>query len=275
MRMARGFVFVCNINHDCCFQNHKRNGSKMRTYQIIFIFNLLCNTGTCLQNKCLTSEYVIPFRSRYCPRGGVIAAPNLTWHQCKLYCLHTENCEAVNYDFTTNSCIQLPATCPKAINHPGMAFALFTGRQPEQCLEWIPKQDGHPVGDRSVTEDNERFVARMQKDGSDFVGYLGVTNYQCFSSNDNGRINSLDGHPCQYLRIRDGCTVMYVDYELGTSLPHRAVIGGYTTDGIPVYVGIGTYDNTLQLPGYYTPGSMRVVAGFVIVTENVKILVAL
>ena len=273
--MARGLVFVRYRNHNCCFQNHKRNGSKMRIYQIIFIFNLLCSTGTCLQNKCLSLEFAIPFSGRYCPGAGVIAAPNLSWDQCKLYCLQKAGCEAVNYNFTTNICIKLPATCPKAINHPGMAFALFTGRQPEQCLEWIPKQDGHPVGDRSVTEDNSRFVARMQKDGSDFVGYLGVTNYQCFSSNDNGEINSLNGYPCQYLRIRNVCTVMYVDYELGTSLPHTAVIGGYTADGIPVYIGIGTYDNKFQLPGYYTPGSMRVVAGFVIVTENVKILVAL
>ena len=160
------------------------------------------------------------------------------------------------------------------MNHPGMAFALFIGRQPEQCLEWIPKEDRHPRGDRSVTEDNRRFVARMQKDDNDFVCYLASQHYECYSSNNNGNIVSNDGYPCQYLRIRDGCTVMYVDYELGTSLPHTAVIGGYTADGIPVYIGLGTYNNN-QLPGYYTPGSMRLFAGFVIVTENVKILVAL
>ena len=183
----------------------------MRTYQMTFTFNLLCGTGICMQNICLSREYTIPLSGRYCPNAGVIAPPNLSWHQCKLYCLQTASCEAVNYNFTANNCIQLAATCPKAINYPGMAFALFTGRQPEQCLEWIPKEDGHPVGDRSVTEENSRFVARMQKDGSDFVCYLGLTNYQCLSSNDNGRIKSLDGYPCQYLRIRDVCTVMYVD----------------------------------------------------------------
>ena len=156
-----------------------------------------------------------------------------------------------------------------------MAFALFTGRQPEQCLEWIPKEDGHPVGDRSVTEDNSRYVARMQKDGSDFVCYLGLTNYQCLSSNDNGKIKSLDGYPCQYLRIRDGCTVMYLDYELGTPLPHTAVIGGHTVDGIPVYIGLGTFGNSIQLPGYYMAGSMQLVAGFYKITENIKIIVAL
>ena len=242
---------------------------------MIFTFILLCSTETCLPDNCLTREYAIPFSGRYCPGAGVSALPNLSWHQCKLYCLHTEGCEAVNYNFTTNICIQLPRTCPKAISHPGMAFALFTGRQPEQCLEWIPKQDGHPVGDRSVTEDNSRFVARMQKDGSDFVCYLGLTNYQCYSSTENGRIKSIDGYPCQYLRIRDVCTVMYVDYELGTPLPPTGVIGGYTADGIPVYIGLGTLANNIQLPGYYTPGSTQLFAGFVIVTDKVKILIAL
>ena len=119
-----------------------------------------------------------------------------------------------------------------------MSFAIFIGRQLHQCLEWIPIQDGHPVGDRSMTEDNTRFVARMQKDGNDFVGYfylwLYLWWYDCLSNDDNGRIRACYGHPCQYLRIQDSCTVMYVNYEYGTALPHNAVIGGYTADGIPV-----------------------------------------
>ena len=135
-------------------------------------------------------------------------------------------------------------------------------------------RDGRPAGDRTVTEDNSRFVARMQKDDSDFVCYLALRFYQCYSSDDKGKkIESQDGYPCQYLRIRDGCTVMYIDYELGTTLPNKAVIGGYTADGIPVYIGLGTMNNNVQIPGYYTPGSMRLVAGFVIITKNVKILV--
>ena len=208
--------------------------------------------------------------------GDGVAAPNISWRQYKLNCMHTASCDAVNYDFTANICTQLPATCTKAIGHPDMLFALLTRRQPDQYLEWIPISDGPPVRERSVTEDNSRFVTRMQKGGNDLVCYLGLITYNCPSRDDNGLFSTEQGHPCQYLRIRNGYTVMYVNYELGTPLPQTAVIGGYTADGlrVPVYIGLGPFNN-LQLPGYYTPGSMRLVAGYNIITENIKILVLL
>ena len=167
--------------------------------------------------------------------------------QCKLYCLQSPSCEAVNYNLTENICSQLTVTCPKAVSRLGMALFLSTGRQPEQCLEWIPIENGDPVGDRSVTEDSERFVARMQKDGNDLVCYLLRQANDCLSSDDSGTIQSkYEGFPCQYLRVSDGWTVMYVDYELDTPLPNMALIGGYTADGRPVYIGL---NNDRKLPG--------------------------
>ena len=242
----------------------------MRIYTLIFSFNLLCYTGRGQTNKCQSRDFATTFSSQYCPAEGVIL-PNQSWRQCKLYCLQTASCEAVNYNVTGNLCATLPATCPKANSHPGMVFALFTGRKPEQCLEWIPTQDRNPVGDRSVTEENTRFVARMQKDGNDFVGYMGIINYVCLSSDDKGKIKSSNGFPCQYLRISSGCTVMFMDYEIGAPLPHMALIGGYTADRRPVYIGLwlGIY------PGYYIPGSKKLFAGFTSQTTNVKVLVLL
>ena len=51
---------------------------------------------------------------------------------------------------------------------------------------------------------------------------------------------------------------MYVDYKIGTPLPHMALIGGYTADGRPVYIEL----KRNKYPGYYIPGSNRLVAGF-------------
>ena len=56
-----------------------------------------------------------------------------------------------------NLCAQLTVTYPKGVSHPDMAFFMFAGEEPDQRLEWIPRHDGHPVGDRSVTGDNTRF----------------------------------------------------------------------------------------------------------------------
>ena len=245
----------------------------MATHHMVIVFSLVCSTTTCLNTKCKTCDCVNPNHGQYCPTEG-ITVPNFSFNQCKLCCLQTI-CEAINYNHTGNTCTKLTATCPKAVNHPGMALVLFTGRQPEQCFEWIPKQNGDPVGDRSLTEDSKRFVARLQKGGNDLVCYLFHKTDNCISRDENGReVESLTQFPCQYLRVLEGCTVMYVDYKLGTPLPPNVLIGGYTTDRIPVYIALAIFDD-FQLPGCYRHGSKKVIAGYRIATENIKILISL
>ena len=245
-------------------------GATMRQSLILSLCCLLCPTVMCHHARCESLDVANPFSGLHCPIEGTVVS-NLHWHQCKLFCLQTPSCQAVNYNFTANLCTYFTSTCPRAFSHPDMAFNLFTGRQPRQCIEWIPKQDGQLPGDRSVTEDNERYVARLQKDGNDFVCYFYTSVNNCFSLDDEGEIFSRQGgYPCQYLQIREGCTVLYVDYELDAPIPPNALIGGYTAEGLPVYIG-----GVSRISGYYIPGSNRLVAGFNIITGNVKLLVSL
>ena len=239
---------------------------------MVFIYCLLCNTITCSKRQCKSHISRNQFRELYCPTEGTIT-PNLPWHQCKLLCLHTSSCQAVNYNFTSDFCTQFTTTCPRAISHLDMAFAVFTKKEPAQCMEWKPKQNGRFPDGRSVTEDNVRFVARMQKNGNDFVCYLLTTTFNCLSRDDEGKFKSSTGkYPCQYLQISDGCTVFFVDYELGATLPENALIGGHTARGLPVYIGRQVRGKG---SGYYILGSNRLIVGYRIVTENVQLLVSL
>ena len=179
-----------------------------------------------------------------------------------MYCLHTSSCQAVNYNFTSNQCSHFTATCPKAMSHPTMAFGLFTRKQSHQCIDWIPKP-GHSRyfrWDRSVSPDNRYFVARMQMDGNDFMASLPPLNNRCYGRYNGGNVytSSRSYPPCQYLYIRDGCTVYFVDYEIGAPLPPNVVIGGYTSTGLPVY--IGHRNGRVWSIGSYTLGSNKVIA---------------
>ena len=71
---------------------------------------------------------------------------------------------------------------------------------------------------------------------------------------------------CQYLQIREGCTVSYVDYKLGTTLLPNALIGGYTAEGLPVYI---------RPSAYYIPGSNRLVRPGGIIRGKGRLLVSL
>ena len=242
--------------------------SRMGNNVAIFIFNFLCNAATGSENICKSHDFANPFEGRYCPTQGIIT-PILSWPQCKLFCLQAASCQSVNYNFTNNICTYFTATCPKAISYPGMAFVLFTGTPSQRCMEWIPTRDAHPPGDRSVTEGNIRFVARMQKDGNDFVGYWLMYDRRCYAIDD---IKQFYGYSCQYLRIRDGCTVYYVNYEFGSPLPSNALVGGFAAQGLPVYIGIK--EGNIR-PGYYIPGSNRLATASGFETTNVKLLVSL
>ena len=241
---------------------------RMGKHALIFMLNLLCNAATVSGSNCKSHDFADPFEGRYSPTEGIITTIS-SWPQCKLFCLRTPSCQSVNCNFTNNICTYFTATCTKAISHPGMAFVLFTGTPSQQCMEWIPTRDADPPGDRSVTEDSIRIVARMQKDGNDFVGYWLMYDLSFYAMDDRKQFY---GYSCQYLRIRDGCTVHYMNYEFSAPLPLNALIGGYTVDGLPVYIGI---NDANPRPGYYIHGSNRLAAGNGFATKNVKLLVSL
>ena len=245
---------------------------RMKKNLVIVVFSLLCNTQTNSHSKCKSLDFVNSFQRRYCPTGGGITA-NILWHQCKLSCLQTPKCNAVNYNFSSNYCTHVTTPCTKAIGHPEMAYVLFTGRQPQQCIEWIPKTNSLPLSGRLMSEDNRRYIIRMQKNGNDYIGHLLVGYDVCISRDDRREFKSSSGsHPCQYLRISEDCSVMYVDYVLGTLLPPNALIGGHTAEGFPLYIGREDGD---AVTGYYIPGTNRLITARGIATGNVKLLVSL
>ena len=243
----------------------------MNTLAVILELHLLLITRVYSQNKCSSIDSANPFHGRVCPTEGIIKQ-NLSWHQCKMFCLNTASCQAINYNFTENVCEYFIISCTKAISHPGMAYILFTERHPQQCIEWVPRGNGYPADDdRSVTENNMQFVARMQTAGNDWVGHQLRTGRQgCFAQDDKGDINTSFGLPCQYMRVRRGCTVYYVDYELGAPLPRTAVNAGYTAGGLPVCIGIADGD---ARSGHYIPGSKALIMAFGNATENIKLLI--
>ena len=253
------------------FPEKTRHWIRMKGPIVISIFHLLFSAARCCDSKCISYKFNNPFPGRYCPKGSVNNL-NLSWHQCKQFCLQSYSCQAVNYNFTDNLCSYFSETCTIAISSPYMAFVLFTKKRPEQCIEWIPIQDRHPQTDRSATEDNVRFVTRLQKDGNDYVGYWRTDWTECKSRDDRGPINLMH-LLCQYLRIRDGCTIYYVGYERGAPMPPNAVIGGHIAGGLPVYIG-------RQMPpsnavGYYILGSKEFVTPWSYSTGKVKIMVTL
>ena len=246
----------------------------LRNILVYYVYGQLCNTATGLNDKCQGHDFSNSLLGLYCPNDGILI-PNLSWHQCKLFCMHNQGCQAVNYNFTNNLCTHMTKTCPLAVRHPDMAFATFTSRQRDHCIEWIPNRNeiGQPAGERLLTADHVRYAARIKKDGNDLIGYMLWSVHHCYASSDVGTIKSKRSGdpPCQYLKVRDNCTVLYQHYELGTLLPLHALVGGYI-GGLPVYLG---RKRQWQTPMSYIPGSNRWALGFSPANGDAELLVVL
>ena len=75
----------------------------------------------------------------------------------------------------------------------------------------------HPSeDDRSVSDDNLRFTARMQQDGNGCLVYM--LDWKCYTKDEKGKLTSQRGYPCQYLQVSDSCIVYHVHYELSVPL---------------------------------------------------------
>ena len=241
----------------------------MKKTAVLFVFSLLQRTTWCLPQKCQSHDFEQPFNGRYFPMKGTVRS-KLTWHQCKLFVWKHQTVDLPN-NFIDNICSYFISTCPKSISHPSMTFALFTRRQSDECIEWIPMENVHPSEDgRSVSEDNKRFTARMQKHGSDCLGC--TLNWVCYSRDEEGHLTSQQGYLCQYLRISDNCAVYYIDYEFGAPLPSSALIGGHNAGGLPVYFVIKEGRNSSKS---YIPSSNSFISYDKITTDKVRILVSL
>ena len=110
----------------------------------------------------------------------------------------------------------------------------------------------------------------MQKDGTDCVGHM--LNGGCYSRDEEGKLTSHQGYPCQCLRVSDRCTVYYVDYELGAPLPPNALIAGQSAGGLPVYF---VNRDGRRSPKSYIPSINSFVFFYDITTWKVRVLVSL
>ena len=158
------------------------NSWKTRAIQMILVFNLLCNTATCLHSKCLSHDLGTPSSEWYCPVEGNIP-PTISLHHCKIYCLHTPGCEAVNHNLTTNFCTQLTVTCPKGHKRSRSGICPLQGYR-ARTIHRIDSQAEWSSRWRPICDWRQQAICIQNAEG--FVCYFGLMFYDCLANDDNG-----------------------------------------------------------------------------------------
>ena len=223
---------------------------------IINLCALLYKSACTSAAKCQSFQYQLPTIGRYCPAEGLLLH-NLPFHECKLVCLESRTCAALNYNHTAGECAHFSDPCIKAMTDPIMSFALFPPRkEAEQCYEWRPIN--LRAWDRAVLLHlRDRYALRMLKKGKYYGGYFGPTRGECYANDGTGTLININVYLCESLWINEGCTVYPEEYTLGNEIPKRAVIVGLWPNGLKVVVaGVGNG------PGYYVEGEAQAIGPF-------------
>ena len=188
-----------------------------------------------------------------CPTDGRHTLKSSARH-CILHCLQTQVCSGLNYNRSGELCVLLPAPCTIAPRKEGMEYTVFTGRNHDQCLKWVPVAEINLSSDR-VVESSEGFLAcRLKIKNATIPGHYGKHWNMCWATDGNGQRASRS-HPSEMLTIASECTAGWVNYTAGTPLPPSVIVAGRSYAGDNLYVAM------LRNPPYIITGYYDVGAG--------------
>ena len=188
----------------------------------------------------------------FCPADGLLTLDIPPWH-CKLHCLQMQNCAALNYNKTSGLCVLLHAPCTFASRWEGVEYTMFTGRNHDQCLKWVPPNDIKPTSNHAVASPEGYLACRLQIGNGIFLGFYHTS--LCWVTDGSIQHDSRN-NPTEILTIPPECTVGWVDYTAGTPLPPSVVVAGHSYTGKNLYVAMVTFHSPLLIvTGYYNVGT--------------------
>ena len=210
-----------------------------------------------LTNRCEWYSLTLQYGGRYCIGEGTVTR-KLLHHQCRYLCLQSLTCRAYNYNVTEGTCTRFAVPCPQAISDPNMEFVVLRVTPVHKCYEWVPYSIGDPLDERMIATDIPAYiVSRLLVGGNDAVCYMSTNNGKCYASL-GGTEYSSDLYLCQRLRVMESCTIFWVPFTAGGSIPSKAVIGGVMANGdVPYVVKFG---NPKSISGYYTKGAPHAIS---------------
>ena len=187
----------------------------------------------------------------YCPADGLQTAEIPPYH-CTLHCLQMPDWVTLNYNKIAGLCTLLPAPCTLAFRREGMEYLMFNGRTHDPCVKWVPYPGSDLSSLRAVKSPKGEWACRLNVNNAVLLGSFVPKFQKCYVSDG---INNGVSHYTEIQTISPECTVGWVNYTAGTSLPPTAVVAGRSITGDNLYVAMITlmdYHHTLW--GYYNDG---------------------
>ena len=203
----------------------------------------------------------MPYSGRYCPGDGIETRHPLH-HHCRYMCIQSKSCKAYNYNVIDGTCLRFTSPCAEALDDPIMEYMVFREEPADQCYEWVQYNAGDTIDQRIIHVRENIVISRMQRAGQDIVGYFVKPQRTCYAVWMGSQFGSSSGYPCQLLRIKEGCTILWVPYIARDTIPPRAVMAGQMANGDTVFVTKFFTSTVAYIGGHYVEGAAESISPF-------------
>ena len=170
-----------------------------------------------------------PFTS---PRG-------VTQTSCAHACVTSLSCSAMSYNPVTSACLLAEQPCVKAEKYDDFMLMIFRHQQHVDCVVWVRDQYG-VMPDRMLTGPDDAQVGRITVGGDILVGqaYKPGENWNTYIAHNGNQIYFPNE---DLLTVHPNCTVAWVPYKAGDTLPMNAITTGMLANGRRLYSSLSWY----------------------------------
>ena len=179
-----------------------------------------------------------PFTS---PRG-------VTQASCVHACVTSPSC-SMSYNPVTSACLLAAQPCVRAEKHDDFMLMIFRHQEQVDCIVWVRDQYG-VMPDRMLTGPDDAQVGRITVGGNILVGqaYKPGDNWNTYIAYNGNQIVSRNE---DLLTVQPNCTVAWVPYKAGDTLPMNAIVTGMLANGRRLYSSLSRH----KPAGYLRVGS--------------------
>ena len=208
--------------------------------------------------RCNIHSIQLPAADQACKAGEYTNTSVIEHRQCKLACIHSEECSTIIYDGYRSVCMLLPEPCFLLKPYPGYVYQVIQ----HLCTKWVRNTDD--VGVYWTHEGSGRSYVVRKYVGADLV--VGkVTNRLHAISPSGTHIEGPKTGNHEELVVDASCRVTWVAYDstTGQPIPGGALIGGFIkATNTPLYVskfagGVVGYYNPLQRMAWGQLGGIK------------------
>ena len=192
------------------------------------IFCVILTYIACVNVLAYTSQYTKrPLNGFYCPNGLLRNISGINQQLSTRHCLFHQACKVLSYNQNERFCVLGEIACSVADSDPNYMLMVFRPNISEDCSIWKPTSN--PLSSRTVDrQDEENKKLCCKNNGTNIYFGHCRTRDMIGKFVANGKLHKTTG--TSVLTVNHFCTLAWISYISGSTLPENAIRCGQLTD---------------------------------------------